>query len=152
MNFIIYLFLQRLLPLSLTGWWVVKLKSPWRFNYYMIGFSFSYQILTQLKKFLLWRCFIPKAPVLHQFHQFPDKYLCGPSCFKNMGSQSGKKFLVSTTVKFPIRNLNHGLQNSQPDYKEQKLIHSWFFEPINNNASSSAAIAYLNILIFSHFL
>ena len=58
----------------------------------MIGFSFSYRISTQLEKFLWWKWLIPKAPVLHQFHQFPDKYMCGPSCFKNSGSQSGKNF------------------------------------------------------------
>ena len=95
---------QSLLPLKLTGWWLVKLKSRQRFNYYMLGFSFSYQILTQLKKFLWWRYFISKAPLFfHQFHQFPETCLCRPICFKNLGSQSGKKFLISTTVNFRSR-------------------------------------------------
>ena len=77
-----------------------------------VTFSFSQQILTQLKKFLRCRYFVPKALLFfHQFHKFPEKYLCGPSCFKNSGSQSGKKILISTTVKFPIRNLNNDLQN-----------------------------------------
>ena len=83
MNFIIYLFLRSLLPLNLTGWWLMKLKSRRQFNKYMVGFSFSYQILTQLKKFLWWSYFIPKAlSFFHQFHQFPEKYLCGSSCVK----------------------------------------------------------------------
>ena len=108
-----YIFILRsLLPLNLAGWWLLKLKPRRPFNKYMVGFSFSQQILTQLKKFLRWRYFVPKALLFfHQFHQFPEKYLCGPSCFKNSGSQSGKKILISTTVKFPIRNLNNDLQN-----------------------------------------
>ena len=51
------------------------------------------------------------------------KYLCGPCCFKNSGSQSGKKFLISNTVKFPVKNLNHDLQISKTNNTEQKLIH-----------------------------
>ena len=30
--------------------------------------------------------------VLHQFNHFPVKYVCGPGCFKNSASQSGRKF------------------------------------------------------------
>ena len=152
MKFIIYLFLRRLLPLNLTGWWLVKLKSPQHFNQYMIGFSFSYKIWTQLKKFLRWRSFIPKAPVLHQFHQFYDKYLCGPSCFKSSGSQSGKNSWSALQHNFRqefkswfTKYLNLIITN------KSRYIHD-FFESMNNNASSSAVIAYLNILIFWHFL
>ena len=104
--------LQSLLPLNVTGWWLVKLEYRRRFNKYMVGFSFSKQVLTQLKKFLQWRYLIPKALLFFdQFHQFSEKYQYAPSCFKNSGFQSGKKFLISTTIKFPIRDLNYDLQN-----------------------------------------
>ena len=75
-----YIFILRsLLPLKLSEWWHGKLK-------YL---------------------FISKAPLFfHQFHQFSETCLCRPICFKNLSSQSGKKFLISTMVKFPIRNLN----------------------------------------------
>ena len=85
--------LRSLLPLYLTGWWFVKLKS----NYGWFFFFLS-------KFWLRGRYFIPKALLFfYQFYQFPEKHLCAPSCFKNLDSQSGKKFL--------IRNLNHDLQN-----------------------------------------
>ena len=48
---------------------------------------------------------ISKALVLHQFHQFPDKDLCGQSCLKNSGSRSGKKFhehMCNTYILFTI--------------------------------------------------
>ena len=117
-NELYYIFILRgLFPLNLTGWCLVQLKSRRRFNWFVVGFSFSSQILTQLKKFLRWRYFIPKALFFfHQFHQFPEKYLWRPSCFKNSGSQSGKKFLISTMVKSPIMIY----KISQTEYKEQK--------------------------------
>ena len=119
----------------------------------MIGFSFSYQILTQLKKFLRWKCFITKAPVLHQFHQFPDKYLCGSSCFKNPSSQSGKKIPDLDYSKIPDQEFKSWSTKYLNLIIKSKIwyIHD-FFEPTNNNASSSAVIAYLNILIFWPFL
>ena len=77
----------------------------------MVGFSFSYRILTKFNKFLWSRYFIPKElSFLRQFHQSPEKYLCRPNPGQNPGSQSGKKFLISAMVKFPIGNLNHDLQ------------------------------------------
>ena len=121
----------------------------------MVGFSFSYQTLTQLKKFLWWRYFISKAhSVLLQLHQFPNRYLCRPSCFKNSVSQSGKKIPGQHYSKF-----------SEQDFKSWstkylKLIikkESWhihnFFESVKNNTSLSspfnaAVIGYFDFLIF----
>ena len=115
---------------------------------------FSYQILTQLKKLLQWRFFIAKAlSFLHQFHQFPEKYLCEPSCFKNLGSQSGRKFLINTTVKFQVRNLNMIYKISQTENKEQKMIHPWFFQTSNSTqvCLSHLMLLLLAILIFWYF-
>ena len=108
---------------------------------------FSYRILTQLKKLLQWRFFIAKAlSFLHQFHQFPEKYLCEPSCFKNSGSQSGRKFLINTTVKFQVRNLNMIYKISQTENKEQKMIHPWFFQTSN---STQVCLSHLMLLLLA---
>ena len=108
-------------------------------------------IWTQLKKFLQWSYFIPKAlSFLHQFHHFPDEYLCGSSCFKTSGSQSG------------INSWSAIQQNSRSTKYLELTIKdkSWhihdIFEPVSNNASSSspfnaAAIAHFNFLIFWYF-
>ena len=89
-----YIFILRsLLPLKLSGWWHGKLK------YF----------------------FISKAPLFfHQFHQFSETCLCRPICFKNLSSQSGKKFLISTMVKFPIRLI---YKVSQTENKKQNFMH-----------------------------
>ena len=112
-------------------------------------FRFLYRILTQLKKFLRWRYFVPeKLSFLHQFHQFPDKCLCGPNCFKHSGSPIRKKASNQHCSKIPYQEFKSW------STKHLKLImknRSWyihdFFEPVINNASSS-----LNILIFWYFL
>ena len=110
--------------------------------------------MTQLKKFLRWRYFVTKALFFfHEFHKFPEKYLCQPNCFKKSASQSEKRILISTTVKLPIRNLNHHLQN----ISNWKLgIHLWFFGTWSNNASSTSPfnatfIGYFDILLFWYF-
>ena len=74
----------------------------------------------------------------------------GPNSFKNSGSQSEKKILSSTTIKFQIRNLNHDLQISETENKE--YMHD-FLEPVSNNASSTSPfnatfIGYFDILLF----
>ena len=75
-------------------------------------FNFFYRILTQLKKFFRWSYFFPKTfSFLHQFQQFTDEYLCGLSCSRTSRFHPGKKILISTTVKFPLRKIIPDRQN-----------------------------------------
>ena len=98
------------------------------------------------EKFFRWRYFIPKGFLfLHQFHQFPEKYLCRPSCFKDSGSQSGKKFLISTTVKFPISNLNHDLQNISNWKQRTKFYTSMIFS--NQWVTKQVHLPHLMLLL-----
>ena len=121
----------------------------------MVGFSFSWQISTQLKKFLRWRYFIPKVFLFfHQFHKSTEKYLCGLSCFKNSGSQAGKKNSNQHYGKIPDKKF----KSWSTKYLELKIKNkSWyihdFFEPVSYNASSTSpfnaiVIGYFDILIF----
>ena len=117
----------------------------------MVGFSFSWQISTQLKKFLRWRYFIPKVFLFfHQFHKSTEKYLCGLSCFKNSGSQAGKKNSNQHYGKIPDKKF----KSWSTKYLELKIKNkSWyihdFFEPVSNNASSTSpfnvVIGYFDI-------
>ena len=109
LNFIIYLFYEAYWHLTWLGdgLWNLNLDDGltniWLFvfwpNFYSIEKVPSVKILSKALSFL------------NQFHQFPEKYLCGSSCFKNSSSQLGKKFLIRATIKFSIRNLNNDLQN-----------------------------------------
>ena len=121
----------------------------------MVGFSFSYRILTQFKIFLRWSYFIPKAlSFLHQFHQFPSKYLCRPSCFKTSGSQSGKKIPNQHYSKIPEQEFESWYTKFLELTTKDKIwyIHD-FFKAVGNNAGSSSylMLLLLAILIFWYF-
>ena len=101
--------LRSLLPLNLTGWWLLINLDD---GLSMVGFSVSHLIFTQLKKFIRWRFFIPKLlSFLHQFHPIPEKHLSEPSCFKSLGSQSGKKVPDQHYGKNSFQEFKHDPQN-----------------------------------------
>ena len=91
---------------------------------------------------------------LHQFHQLREKYLCGPSCFKNSGSQSEKTIPDQQHSKIPHREFKSwSTIYLKPIITDKKLYIHDFFEPVSNNASwsspfTAAVVGYFDILTF----
>ena len=143
---------QTLLPLNLIGWWL-KINLLDSLTNIRLDFCF----LTEF--WLNWKnCSSEDSLLLKHFHfciNFTNslKNICEPSCFKNSGSQSGRKFLINTTVKFQVRNLNMIYKISQTENKEQKMIHPWFFQTSNSTqvCLSHLMLLLLAILIFWYF-
>ena len=144
MNVIIYLFLWRLWPLILTGCWLVKPKSP----QFLTNIWLVFRFLT--KFWLSWKNSLGEDALFLK-HQFCISFI----------NFTTNIFVDQVVLK--VRVLN---QEKIPDQYYSKILDqkfkSWFtkylnliiknksryipdfFESLNNNASSSAVIAYFN--------